>query len=73
MKLVVTVSATANYCYAMRTLGRRVAANIAAWGMTEPGLAIIAGDNSRQVRDAAKEWKDALPANWSVEHLNVAE
>ena len=73
MKLVVTVSATANYCYAMRTLGRRVAANIAAWGMTEPGLAIIAGDNSRQVKDAAKEWKDALPADWTVQHLNVAE
>ncbi len=71
MKLVITVCATASYCYAMKTLASRVAANIAAAKLTEPGVAIIAGDGSRQVKEAAKEWKDALPPNWVVTHLNV--
>jgi hypothetical protein len=73
LKLVVTVSATANYCYAMRTLGRRVAANLATAGWADPGVAIVAGDNSRQVKDSIKSWKEALPANWTVLHLHVAE
>jgi hypothetical protein len=71
MKLVVTVAATANYCYAMKTLGRRVAANLSAAGYTDPGVAIIAGDNSKEVRKAVDDWKDALPDNWKVEHINV--
>ena len=73
MNLAVTVAATANYCYSMKTLGRRVAANLSAAGYTGSGTAIIAGDNSRQVKDAVKAWKDALPDHWAVIHLDVAE
>ncbi|HXP63624.1 MAG TPA: hypothetical protein VN829_24175 [Dongiaceae bacterium] len=73
MSLVVTVAATESYCYAMKTLGRRVAANVFAAGITEPGVAIIAGDNSRQVKDAVKSWKESLPANWTITHLNAGE
>lgn len=69
MKLVVTVAATGSYCYAMRTLGRRVAANLQAADWTEPGVAVIAGDNSKEVREAVKNWKEALPAGWVVEHI----
>lgn len=73
MKIAITVAATANYCYAMKTLGRRVAANLSAAGYSGSGTAIIAGDNSRQVKDAVKAWKDALPDHWTVIHLDVAE
>ncbi len=73
MKLAITVAATASYCYAMKTLGRRVAANLTAAAISDPGIVIIAGDNSRQVKDAAKSWKESLPSNWTIEHLNVAE
>lgn len=72
MKLVITVCATASYCYAMRTLGSRVGANLSAAGWTEPGVAIIAGDNSREVKEAVKAWKESLPANWEVVHLPCA-
>lgn len=72
MKLVITVAATASYCYAMKTLGSRVGANLSAARWTEPGLAIIAGDNSREVKDAVKQWKEALPSNWEVVHLACA-
>ena len=71
-KLVVTVCATANYCYAMRTLARRVAANLIAAGFTEPGVAIIAGDSSKSVTTAVAEWGEILPVNWTVTHLKVA-
>ncbi len=71
MKLAITVCATANYCYAMKTLAARVSANLsaAAWG--EPGLVVIAGDNSKEVREAVKHWKAALPTGWEVTHLIV--
>ena len=73
MKLVVTVAATANYCYAMKTLGRRIAANLANAGINEACTAIIAGDNSRQVKDSVKAWKEALPPHWVVEHVVAGE
>lgn len=73
MKIVIAVCATANYCYAMKTLGRRVAANIAAAGISEPGIVIISGDNSRQVKDAIRDWKECLPSSWKVEHLVSGE
>lgn len=69
MKLVVTVAATANYCYAMKTLGRRVAANLAYAKIADPGIAIISGDNSREVKETVKSWKESLPANWEIRHL----
>ncbi len=73
MKLIVTVCATGSYCYAMKTLASRVAANIAAAKWTEPGIAIISGDSSRQVKEAVKEWKRTLPANWTVNHIEAGE
>jgi hypothetical protein len=69
--MVITVAATENYCYAMKTLARRVAANLAAADVTEPGVAIIAGDNSKPVKEAVAHWKETLPDGWKVEHLNV--
>lgn len=72
MKLVITVCATASYCYAMRTLAGRVTANLSAAKWTEPGVAIIAGDSSKEVREAVKVWKESLPVNWEVIHLPCA-
>ncbi len=72
MKLIITVAATGSYCYAMKTLSRRVMACLAAAQWTEQGRAIIAGDNSKEVREALKHWKSALPTNWEVDHINVA-
>lgn len=68
-KLVITVCATASYCYAMKTLAARVAANLAAANWTAPGVAIISGDNSKQIKEAVKHWSDALPENWTVIHV----
>lgn len=70
-KLVITVCATANYCYAMKTLASRVAANLVSAGWTDPGVAIISGDASKPVKEALKEWKLALPANWTIAHLDA--
>lgn len=72
MKLAITIAATESYCYAMRTLARRVTANLLAADWSGPGVAIIAGDSSREVKDTAKAWKQILPENWTVEHLDAA-
>lgn len=69
MKLVVTIAATSSYCYAMKTLARRVAACLTAAEWFEPGLVIIAGDDSKEVCRAVTAWRKNLPANWMVEHL----
>lgn len=68
-KLVITVAATASYCYAMKTLAARVAANLFGTKWAEPGVAIIAGDNSKEVRAAVAAWKEALPADWKILHV----
>jgi len=68
-RLAITTCATKSYCYAMKTLGRRVAACLAYAQWTEPGVAIIAGDSTKEVKDAVKAWKSALPKDWIVEHL----
>jgi hypothetical protein len=73
MKLVITVAATSSYCYAMKALAGRVTANLVAAGITEPGLAIIAGDGSAKVKQAAEDWKKALPENWKIETLAVTK
>lgn len=72
MRLAVTVCATENYCYAGKTLGRRVAANISLAELTEPGLVIIAGDDSQACKNMVKAWKAALPTKWEIRHLVVA-
>lgn len=72
MKLVVTIGATSSYCYAMKTLARRVAACLTAADWTEPGMVIIAGDDSKEIRRAVIQWKETLPSHWVVEHLTVA-
>ena len=72
MKLIVTVAATGSYCYAMKTLVRRIAACLSAANWKEPGRAIIAGDNTKEVREAVKQWKATLPENWAVDHIIVA-
>ncbi len=73
MKLVVTVAATASYCYAMKTLASRVAANLAAAKWTTPGIAIIAGDNSKELKAAVQNWRDILPKDWEVIHINSGQ
>lgn len=73
MKLAITVAATGSYCYAMKTLGRRLAANLVSAGWAEPGVAIVAGDNTREVKEAVKSWKESLPEGWHVEHINCSE
>jgi hypothetical protein len=70
MKLAITVAATASYCYAMKTLARRVSANLVTAKWTEPGIVVIAGDNSVQVTTALIHWKRFLP-EWDVRHLDV--
>lgn len=72
MKLIITVAATGSYCYAMKTLARRVTGCLTAAGWAHPGRAIIAGDNSKETRETIKQWKSALPTNWEVDHINVA-
>lgn len=69
MKLIITICATQNYCYAVRTLARRLAANLVAAKWTEAGTLILAGDKSRECESAAKECKDALPENWTVKRV----
>lgn len=73
MKLAITVAATGSYCYAMKTLARRVVANLTAAKVTEPGIAIIAGDKSAKCKDAVRDWKAILPEGWKVEHLSCVE
>lgn len=73
MKLAITVCATGNYCYAMKTLARRVCANLVAAGWTEPGIAIIAGDKSTEVKDAVKHWVELLPKDWEVRLVLAGE
>lgn len=70
-QLVITVCATQSFCYAGKTLGRRLAANLLAAKWTDPGTAIIAGDDSEEVKDMAKHWRSALPKDWEVKILNV--
>lgn len=70
MKVCITVAATSSYCYAMRALSMRVGANISAAGI-DPGIAIIAGDNSNEVKKAVKNWEANLPTGWKVVHLIV--
>ncbi len=69
MKLAITVCATSNYCYAMKTLAARVAANLHYAEWKESGIAIISGDNSKEVKAAAAQWREALPENWKVIHV----
>jgi len=73
MKLIITVCATEGYCYAMRALAQRITANLNAAKWTEPGIAIIAGDNTRACKDAVTHWKEALPDKWEVRHLVAAK
>jgi hypothetical protein len=68
-KLAITVCATSSYCYAMKTLASRVASNLASAKWTEPGIAIISGDKSKEVKQAVSDWQDALPKNWTVLHV----
>jgi hypothetical protein len=70
-KLVITVCATANYCFAMKTLASRVSANLTAAGWKEPGVAIISGDKSKKTTDAVNHWKETLPNDWRVVHVNA--
>lgn len=72
MRLAITVCATENYCYAGKTLGRRVVANLLMAGITEPGLAIISGDDSQACKNMVKAWKATLPPTWDIRHLVVA-
>ncbi len=69
MKLAIAVCATSSYCYAMKTLASRVAANLSSANWKDPGIAIISGDKSKEVKEAVQNWKDALPENWLVLHI----
>ncbi len=71
-KIVITVCATASYCYAMKTLAARVAANLSYMEWKDPGVVVIAGDRSKEVKQAVQDWKDALPDNWTVLHVPAA-
>lgn len=73
MKLAITVCATTSYCYAMKTLGRRVAACLQYADWQEPGLAVIAGDDSKECKKALEHWKSALPKTWEVVLINAAK
>lgn len=73
MKIAITVCATGNYCYSMKTLGRRVTANLAAANQIEPGVAFIVGDKSTEVKDAVAHWRDLLPEGWKVQHIIAGE
>lgn len=73
MKLVITVAATSSYCYAMKTLASRVAANLTAAKWTTAGIAIIAGDNSKELKAAIQHWRDILPKDWDVIHVNAGQ
>jgi hypothetical protein len=72
-KLAITVCATANYCYAMKTLASRVAANLSAAGWTAPGIAIISGDKSKEVTAAVNYWREMLPPDWKIVHVNAGQ
>ncbi len=69
MKLVITVCATASYCYAMKTLASRVAANLGYAEWKDPGVVIISGDKSKEVKKALEDWQEAMPENWKVIHI----
>lgn len=71
--LVITVAATGSYCYAMEELAERVTANLRAAGFTEPGVALIAGDDTKECKQAEKAWRDLLPENWEVRLINAAK
>lgn len=71
MKLSITICATASYCYAMRSLARRVQANLTAAEWTTPGLIIISGDESKQVKGSVKFWTDTFEG-WQVKHIAAA-
>lgn len=70
MNLAITVAATESYCYAMRTLARRVAANLTP---DIKGLVVIAGDDSRNVKQAVKHWQQIMPEGWTINHLEVGK
>ena len=63
MKLVITVCATGSYCYAMRQLAGRVASNLSAAEWPHPGVAIISGDNSKEVKEAVEKSAETLASN----------
>lgn len=73
MKLVVTICATASYCYAMKTLARRVAACVAYAEIKEPGVVVIAGDKSKEIKEAIAHFKEFMPENWEVAHIDAAK
>lgn len=84
MKLVVTICATKSYCYAMKSLARRVAANVASISLGDdarPSLVIV-GDKSKETQQAVDYFGELLPAGWEVgliakddlgEHKNYKE
>ncbi len=69
MKLVITVCATSSYCYAMKALASRVAANLSYMEWREPGVVVISGDKSKEVKQALSDWKDAMPDTWTIVHI----
>lgn len=71
MKLCITVAATSSYCYAMKTLAARITANLSYAELTDPGVAIISGDNSKEVKSAVQHWKEILPENWRVIYIDA--
>jgi hypothetical protein len=70
MKLAITVCATKNYCYAMKTLARRVHACVIAASTYsfEEITVIISGDNSKECKDSVKYWETLFP---KTTHFNV--
>lgn len=63
ISLVITVTATKSYCYAMRELCQRVKANLNLvfnpFTFSEVKV-VIAGDDSRECKEAVKYWGDQL-------------
>lgn len=68
MKLAITICATESYCYAMKTLARRVSACLSYAEWKEAGALIISGDNSRAVKEAIAHFKEMLPEGWIIIH-----
>lgn len=71
-RLAITVCATSSYCYAMKALARRVASNLTAAKWVDPGLVVIAGDSSKEVKTAAAYWSEIL-TGWDVRVLPCAK
>lgn len=65
--IAITVCATKSYTYAMRAQARRVVANIVAANIAHwHGTVVLAGDESRELKDVAEVYKNLLPEGWSV-------